>query len=247
MKLPSIDWDIRRFDSLDSTNRYLLDEARAGVPEGVVAVADHQTAGRGRRGRTWLAPPGASLLCSVLLRPSLAPGRTHLLTMAAGMAMAAGIERVVGFVPELKWPNDLMVGDRKLAGLLAEADIGPTGDARAVVVGVGVNVEWIEFPPELADTATACNLVVGRPVDRFELLDAFLEELEASYGRLDGVLPRYRARLATLGRRVRVERTDGPIVGRAVDVGHAGELLVEVDAGCIVEVHAGDMVHVRDA
>jgi BirA family biotin operon repressor/biotin-[acetyl-CoA-carboxylase] ligase len=233
--------EVRWFDSLDSTNRYVLDEARRGAPEGLVAVADVQTAGRGRRGRGWVAPPGASLLVSVLLRPSLAPEQTPLVSMACGVAMAEAVARVAGFTPGLKWPNDLVVGDRKLAGILAERD------ADAVVVGAGVNVEWREFPPELAETATACNLEAGHTVDRRALLEAFLTELDARYADLDAVTAEYRSRLATLGRRVRVERSDGVLVGRAVDVGGAGQLLVENDRGDVVEVHVGDVVHLRDA
>ena len=232
--------EVRWFDSLDSTNRYLLDEARRGAPEGLVAVADVQTAGRGRRGREWVAPPGASLLVSVLLRPALAPEQTPLVTMACGVAMADAVAGVAGFAPALKWPNDLVVGDRKLVGILAERD----GDA--VVVGAGVNVEWRAFPTELAETATACNLEAGHSVDRRELLDAFLAELDRRYADLNGVVGEYRARLATMGRRVRVERPDGDLVGRAVGIGAAGQLHVEDDDGEVVEVHVGDVVHLRD-
>ena len=231
--------EVRWFDSLDSTNRYVLDEARRGAPEGLTAVADFQTAGRGRRGRAWVAPPGASLLVSVLLRPALPPERTSLVSMACGVAMAEAVTRVAGFVPELKWPNDLVVGDRKLAGILAERD----GDA--VVVGLGVNVEWHDFPPEIAETATACNLEIGRAIDRRALLDAFLTELDARYADLAAVAAEYRSRLETLGRRVRVERPDDVLVGVAVDVGGAGQLVVRDDGGEIVEVHVGDVVHLR--
>jgi BirA family biotin operon repressor/biotin-[acetyl-CoA-carboxylase] ligase len=233
--------EVRWFDSLDSTNRYLLDEARRGAPEGLVAVADFQTAGRGRRGREWVAPPGASLLVSVLLRPALAQEQTSLVTMACGVAMVDAVARVAGFTPRLKWPNDLVVGDRKLVGILAERD----GDA--VVVGAGVNVEWQAFPAELTETATACNLEAGHSVDRRELLDAFLAELDRRYADLDAVVGEYRARLATLGRRVRVEGPDGDLVGRAVGIGAAGQLQVEVDGGAVVEVRVGDVVHLRDA
>jgi BirA family transcriptional regulator, biotin operon repressor / biotin---[acetyl-CoA-carboxylase] ligase len=233
--------EVRWFDSLDSTNRYLLDEARRGAPEGLVVVADYQTAGRGRRDRGWVAAPGASLLVSVLLRPSLTPERTPLVAMACGVAMAEAVARVAGFAPGLKWPNDLVVNDRKLAGILAEAD----GDA--VVVGAGVNVEWWDFPPELAETATACNVEAGHPVDRRDLLESFLAELDRRSGDLDGVVEEYRARLATLGRRVRVERSGGDLVGRAVGVGGTGELRLEDDHGAVVEVHVGDVVHLRDA
>jgi len=233
--------EVRWFDSLDSTNRYLLDEARRGAPEGLVAVADFQTAGRGRRGRGWVAPPGASLLVSVLLRPALAPEQTPLVTMACGVAMVDAVARVAGFNPGLKWPNDVVVGDRKLVGILAERDGG------AVVVGAGVNVEWRAFPAELAETATACNLEAGRSVDRRQLLDVFLAELDRRYAELDAVVGEYRARLETLGRRVRVEGPDGDVVGRAVGIGAAGQLQVEVDGGGAVEVRVGDVVHLRDA
>jgi len=231
--------EVRWFDSLDSTNRYLLDEARRGAPEGLVAVADYQTAGRGRRGRGWVAPPGASLLVSVLLRPALAPEQTPLVMMACGVAMVDAVARVAGFIPALKWPNDLVVGDRKLVGILAERD----GDA--VVVGAGVNVEWRAFPAELAETATACNLEAGHSVDRRELLAAYLAELDLRYADLDRV-DEYRTRLATLGRRVRVERPDGDLVGRAVGIGAIGQLRVEDDGGDVLEVHVGDVVHLRD-
>jgi BirA family biotin operon repressor/biotin-[acetyl-CoA-carboxylase] ligase len=232
--------EVRWFDSLDSTNRYVLDEARRGAPEGLVAVADFQTAGRGRRGRGWVAPPGSSLLVSVLLRPSLVPEQTPIVSMACGVALVDAIARVAGFTPELKWPNDLVVADRKLVGILAERD----GDA--VVVGAGVNVEWREFPSELTATATACNLEAGYSVDRRALLDAFLVELDRRYADLGGVVAAYRQRLGTLGRRVRVERSDGDVVGRAVGIGDVGQLCVEDDRGDVIEVHVGDVVHLRD-
>jgi len=238
---PATATEVRWFASLDSTNSYLLDESRRGAPEWLVAVADFQTQGRGRRGRSWIAPPGASLLASVLLRPELPPERLQPVSIVSGVAMAHAVHRVAGFLPALKWPNDLVVGRRKLAGLLAESD----GDA--VVVGIGVNVEWHDFPPELADTATACNLEAGRMVDRRELLSVFLVELEQRYPRMDVVIDDYRALLATLGRRVRVERPDGDLVGRAVDVGSAGELVVDVDGRGRLTVHVGDVVHLRDA
>jgi BirA family biotin operon repressor/biotin-[acetyl-CoA-carboxylase] ligase len=232
-------FEVRRFDSLDSTNRYLLDEARSGAPAGTVAVADYQTAGRGRRGRNWLAPPGASLLVSVLLRPRLAPGRAQVVTMAAGVALAEAVERIANFAPDLKWPNDLVAGDRKLAGLLAEAD------GEALVIGVGLNVQWADFPLEIAELATACNLECGHAVDRGEVFDAYLERLAARITDLDASTTEYRRRLATIGRRVRVEQGDGDVVGRARDVGDSGELLVETDEGRVVAVHSGDVVHLR--
>jgi BirA family biotin operon repressor/biotin-[acetyl-CoA-carboxylase] ligase len=244
--------DLRVLDEVDSTNRVVLDDARAGAPEGLVVVADQQSAGRGRLGRTWVAPPGGSLLVSVLLRPSLPVERVHVVTMAAGVALADAVRDVAGIDASLKWPNDVLVRDRKLAGMLTEADLSPgtegaKGDVRGVVLGVGVNVNWGHVPAELAGLATACDIEAGRPVDRADVLGAFLVGLDAQLRALDRVALEYRRRLATLGRRVRVELSDGPLLGRAVEVDVSGRLLVEVDSGCIVEVAAGDVVHLRDA
>lgn len=249
--------DVRRFAEIDSTNRYVLEEARAGAPEGLVAVADHQSAGRGRRGRTWVAPPGSALMLSVLLRPSLGAGEAHLLAVAVAVAAAEACDEVAGLAPALKWPNDLVVpapggaGDRKLGGVLAEADV--RGDRLgAVVVGVGLNLDWPSPPPELAAVAVALAQAAGRPVDREALLGALLSRLDASYGRLlatpdgrDDLAARYRRRCATLGRRVRVDLGAETLVGRAVDVTAEGHLVVATDGGDRRTLAVGDVVHLR--
>jgi BirA family transcriptional regulator, biotin operon repressor / biotin---[acetyl-CoA-carboxylase] ligase len=224
----------------DSTNRRLLEAARAGAPDGQVLVADHQVAGRGRLGREWSAPPGASLLVSVLLRPDLAPEDRHLVVVAAAVAMADAVAATTGVIAGLKWPNDLLVGNRKLAGILAEA----AGDA--VVVGIGVNLDWPEIPEELEGIATACNLEGGRPTSREDLLAAFLKRYEDRLADLDETRRAYETKLATIGRRVRVERADGTLVGVATGVDGGGRLLVDVD-GSMAVIAAGDVVHLRDA
>jgi BirA family biotin operon repressor/biotin-[acetyl-CoA-carboxylase] ligase len=231
--------EVRRLRETDSTNREALDAARAGAGDGLVVVADHQQAGRGRLGRTWSAPPGASLLVSVLLRPGLAVEDRHLVVMAAAVAMADAVAASTGVAATLKWPNDLLVDDRKLAGILAEA----VGDA--VVVGIGVNVDWPEVPDELVGIATACNLEGGRPTTRDELLDAFLSRYEGRLADLDATAVEYRARLGTIGRNVRVERADGNLVGLATGVDDHGRLLVTTDGGTTEAIAAGDVVHLR--
>jgi BirA family biotin operon repressor/biotin-[acetyl-CoA-carboxylase] ligase len=223
-----MDWDVRRFEELDSTNRYLLDEARAGAREGVVAVADHQTAGRGRLGRTWDTQPEAALLVSFLLRPTLPGDRLHLVTAAVAVAAAAACEDVAGVRPELKWPNDLLVGDRKLAGVLAEADLP------SVVVGIGINVRS-------APDGAAC---LGVEVSRDALLDRLLVHLGDRYGRWDDVAAEHRRRCSTIGRTVRVELADETFTGTAADVDADGRLLVDVGV-CIRTVTAGDVIHLR--
>ncbi len=238
-----------------STNADALALVRAGQPEGLVVVADHQTAGRGRRGRSWEAPPGASLLASIVLRPPA--GLVEACTMAVGVAAAEAVEAVAGFAPRLKWPNDLVwpgdgsAPDRKLAGILAEADWPESGPA--VVVGIGINVAWpAELPPELADVAVACNHVRGVEVDREDLLLALLEHLEAWYGPMVGsgdtgpLRAAWRARSATLGREVRVDLGPEVLEGTAVDVDELGHLVVVTEAGDRRTVAAGDVVHLRN-
>lgn len=259
--------DVRWVPETGSTNADAMDLARHGAPEGVVVVADHQTAGRGRAGRTWSAPPGASLLTSVLLRPpaEVADG----CTMAVALAASEAVEQVAGFVPRLKWPNDLVWPgdgsgpDRKLAGILAEAD-WPTGSSASsgvrkaapgervvVVVGIGVNVTWPdELPEELADIAVACNHVSGTPVDREDLLVAMLTRLAHWYGRLvsgdrAALVDAWRARSATLGRRVRIDLGRDDVVGTAVDVTEEGHLVVETLEGERRSFAVGDVVHLR--
>lgn len=253
--------EIRWVEQTGSTNADLLSEAVRGAPDGLVLVADHQTAGRGRLDRRWSAPPGASLLVSVLLRPSSAPSDAHLLTTAAGVAAVDACRRVAGVTPGLKWPNDLVIlaGDRfaqrKLGGILAEARV--EGDRLdVVVVGLGLNVEWPpDLPPELAEVAVALNHVAGRSVDREELLvewlrtlDGLLAALDTPDGRAD-LLERARRASATIGRSVRAELPDGSVVeGVATALGDDGHLVVApLAGGPTVEVAVGDVVHLRHA
>lgn len=184
---------------------------------------------------------------SVLLRPTLAPDATHVLTMASALALAEAVGDVARVDAELKWPNDLMVNDRKLAGLLAEADVTAQGEVRAVVVGVGCNVEWVEFPADLADIATACNLEAGRSVDRGLLLDSFLSRLASRLDALELVAGDYGERLGTLGQPVRVDLGEGSVEGIAESVDALGRLVVAPALGPRVAVAVGDVVHLRGA
>lgn len=240
---------LRHLREVDSTNRLLLDEAAAGAPAGAVAVADVQHAGRGRLGRTWVAPPGASLLVSVLLRPALEPARLGLVPITAGIAAAEAVAQTTDerVHPQLKWPNDLVIGSHKLAGILAEA----TGDA--VVLGMGLNVNWepSDVPEELSGIATALSLVDARPApSRGALLAAWLirwhgwlEVLAAPAGPAR-VVAAWTRRSATLGREVRVEQARETVVGTAVAMSDEGHLVVDTATGRR-EIAAGDVVHVR--
>jgi BirA family biotin operon repressor/biotin-[acetyl-CoA-carboxylase] ligase len=229
-----------------STNDDLAAAARAGAPDRTVLVTDHQTAGRGRLGRRWDAPPGASLLVSVLVRPrsATAAARLHGVTQAMGLAARRACTDVGGFTPVLKWPNDLLVGNRKLAGILAEA-VADRGRVVAVVVGMGLNVAWPAAP---TDEAISASSAAGRAVERDALLDAVLRHLAGlldDWGHdPDALREQYRAALGTLGRRVRVETPTVTVEGVAVDVGTDGELVVDAD-GTRHEISVGDVIHLR--
>ena len=242
------EWDIRWFEEVDSTNSYLRDQARRGAPDGLVAAADHQTAGRGRLDRRWESPPGANLLVSVLLRPRCRPDDLHLCTGALALAAADACLEVAGVEPALKWPNDLLVGDAKLAGVLAEAEFDG-GVLAAVVAGIGVNVAW----PGPADAGGTCLDDLGRgaqPVDRKVLLDRLLVALAARRPLLDDDAGRrdladeVRRRCTTVGEQVRVTLPTEVLTGTAVAIDDAGRLVVET-AGGPYRVTAGDVVHLR--
>jgi BirA family biotin operon repressor/biotin-[acetyl-CoA-carboxylase] ligase len=234
-------WDVHYVEQTASTNSDLLALARAGAPAGTVLRAGHQTAGRGRLGRTWKASPGSSLLASILLDTEPVPFVT---VSRVALAASDACRHLAGVEAALKWPNDLVVGDRKLAGLLAESDGGPT-----VVVGIGCNVRRppsAAGPPEAvhplgADLSAAPGPVPGPGA----LLDELLERLDRWLDRTpDEVLAAYRSRCATLGRDVRVVLPGQDLEGRAAGITPAGELEVVV-GGVTRVVRAGDVVHVR--
>jgi BirA family biotin operon repressor/biotin-[acetyl-CoA-carboxylase] ligase len=233
-----------------STNADLLERAAGGAPEGSVLVAEAQTAGRGRMGRAWLSPPGAALMFSVLLRPAaVPPGRRGWIPLLAGLAVASAVTAVAGLDARLKWPNDVLAGDRKLAGILAEQSAG------AIVVGVGINVSARRDELPVA-TATSLALEGAPGTGRAELLGAALGELERRYlswaggtapGDPDasGLRAEYRRRCVTLGRPVRAEFPGGGTArGTALDVDPEGRLLLGTARGPLA-VSAGDVVHLR--
>jgi BirA family biotin operon repressor/biotin-[acetyl-CoA-carboxylase] ligase len=229
-----------------STNADLL--ARGG-PEGQVLVAEEQTAGRGRMGRSWVSKPGASLTFSVLLRPaSVPPARRGWLPLLTGVAVATAVRSVAAVPATLKWPNDVLVGDRKLAGILAEQS------GEAVVIGIGVNVATAADALPVSPTGLQATslLVEGADVARDVLLTEVLRQLEHYYlrfrsdpGERSGVLAAYRTLCATLGRQVRVELPgDRSLAGVAEDVDADGRLLVRA-ADTTTPISAGDVIHVR--
>jgi len=249
--------DIQVVESTGSTNADLLARALAGEPEGAVLVAEEQHAGRGRMGRTWTSPPRAALTFSVLLKPAVPLARRGWLPLLAGVAVATAVTQVTGVRTGLKWPNDLLTADAKLAGILAEA----AGDAVVVGIGLNVSTEPAELSHLLAPTrpgalpATSLRAAGATALDRASLLLAILGELEHWYrawqragGDPDrsGLRAEYTRLSATIGRTVRAELPGGQALsGPAVGVDSDGRLLVRVSSGSEVAVAAGDVVHLR--
>jgi len=241
------------FQTIDSTNTVAAGLAGAPEGEGLVVVADAQTAGRGRRGRSWFSPPGSGLYVSVVLAPGRGPHGTRataLLTLAAGVALAEAVEAVTGLAPEIKWPNDLLVARRKLAGILAEGHTleGRSGpEAFRVVLGFGINVGPAAYPPEIADRATSLEGELGRAVDRGGLFAASLAALarrsgDLDAGRFDAILDDWRRRSpGSDGARVRWQAPEGPRSGVTSGIDDTGALLVRRE-GIVERLVAGEVV-----
>ena len=230
-------WRVEVVPTVGSTNAAVVERALAGEPAGLVVVAEEQTAGRGRLDRAWTSPPRAGLTLSALVRPGLPPARWPWLPLLTGLAVATAVRELAELDAVLKWPNDVLVGERKVCGVLAEMPL-----AGAAVLGIGLNVttRQDELPH---DGATSLQLAGAATTDRDPLLRAVLRALTDVLADVDGSRAAYRRRCSTLGRRVRVELPGGTAVeGTADAVDDDGRLVVAGTA-----YGAGDVVHLRPA
>jgi BirA family biotin operon repressor/biotin-[acetyl-CoA-carboxylase] ligase len=240
-----VNWQLHHVTETGSTNADVAAAAREGGAEGTVLVAEYQTAGRGRLGRSWQAPPGTGLAVSMLLRPSVPANRWPWLPLLAGVAVVEALHAHPGTETVLKWPNDVLLGSKKLAGVLVERVDGPAG--AAAVVGVGLNLT--------AAPAGAVSLLAAgfADVPRDDVLAVLLDVFGARYETWHGehgdpqpwLAPLYHRLCDTLGREVRATLPDrAPVVGRAIDVDLDGRLIVRTDAGDVA-ISAGDVEHLR--
>ena len=240
---------LHHFELISSTNDHARELAEEGAGHGEVVIADSQTGGRGRRGRPWVSPPGLNAYFSVILRPELPPARAPELTLLASVAICDAL-RQANVPAAIKWPNDLLVQDRKIAGILTEMASEPERVHWAVIgIGVNVNAAATDFPPELRDVATSVLLERGEPAPRALFVAACLTALESWLDRhaeegFEPVRLAWRERSATLGREVTVKTDGREIAGRAEDIDAAGALLVRTDEG-IQRILSGDVIHLR--
>jgi BirA family transcriptional regulator, biotin operon repressor / biotin---[acetyl-CoA-carboxylase] ligase len=241
---------ILRYGSLASTNTEAARLASEGAAEGLTIVADEQTAGRGRLQRMWISPAGAGLYVSILLRPKIPINRWSLVTFAAALAVHDALFAACGVEADIKWPNDILAGERKICGILAEAI--ETNAGRAVVVGIGINLTREAFPKQLAEIATSVEESTGYRPNREILLSRLLESLSGWYELLEGTSGANTIRIAWIsnssyasGKRVRISNGDEVFEGVTRGLEVDGALRVETETEGIRIVRAGDIVSVR--
>ncbi|MBS2007136.1 MAG: biotin--[acetyl-CoA-carboxylase] ligase [Cyanobacteria bacterium SZAS TMP-1] len=230
------------WQTIDSTNSRAAELAAGGAPEGVIVLSRQQTAGRGRHGRVWVTPPDAGIAFSVILRPTIPLTRLPLVTLATGTAVARAIEKSVGVRLGLKWVNDLVLGGRKVGGILAEMP------GQALIVGIGINVRFApqDVPEDLQTKIEWLERVVGRPVDPNLIVVALADELEKSYqallaGKVDEIVSAWKSYSVTIGQNIKSKNGGQTLRGRAVDITTSGALVVELEDGTRTELHAGEI------
>ncbi len=241
------------YEKIDSTNVQAKEEAANGASHGTLLVADMQTAGMGRRGRSWESPAGTNLYFSLILRPDFAPDKASMLTLVMALAVAEGMERVKpdelpdNFpMPEIKWPNDIVINGKKVCGILTEMSV-QEGAIGHVIVGVGINVQKQAFAPQLVQTATDMETQWGLKAPREELLAHIMAAFEAYYkrfeekGNLAELREIYNKRLVNLGREVQVLDPQGEYAGIATGINDMGELGVKLADGQMTYVYAGEV------
>lgn len=240
---------VLRFESLPSTNTELARLASDGAAEGVSIVADEQTAGRGRLQRAWSSPRGAGLYFSILLRPTTRQNYWPLITFMAALAVGDALREACGLGTDIKWPNDILSGERKICGILAEAIDTPSG--RAVILGIGINLTENAFPPELANVATSVSEATGSAPEREQILAALLTALSHWYSLLDNpslIIDAWSNRSSyALGKLVQVSNGDDVWQGTTAGVEPDGALRLRTSSGDIKLVRAGDVYRIRSA
>ncbi len=237
---------IHYFQEVDSTNNKAKQLAFAGAPEGTLIIAEEQTGGRGRLGRGWFSPLGG-LWFSLILRPQISPSEVSKVTLLAGAAGAETIQEATGLEPKIKWPNDILIDGKKLAGILTEMET-EADRVHFVILGMGINanIDRANFPPDLRKTAVSLSEALGKNVDRGGILRTLLKKLESGYAQLksgafSSVLNSWRKRSDTLGSGVRIETVGEVIEGKAVDISDQGALVLELDSGEHRNVWSGDL------
>ena len=238
--------EILYFDSIDSTNNELKRQAEKGVKHGLLAVAEEQTAGRGRRGHAWVSPPGTGIWFSFLLKPEISPDKASMLTIVAAMAVSGAIREVTGLDAQIKWPNDIVVNKKKVCGMLTELS-AELSCINYVVIGIGINANMKEFPDEIKDIASSLYIESGKQVKRAYVIEAVGRYFEKYYeafikaGDLSTIADEYNTMLANAGKQVRIIGNDKEEIYTAVGINPEGGLVVKDDDGNLKEIRSGEV------
>lgn len=242
--------EIRLLNETSSTNTLAMEIAQGGAAEGVVVIAESQTAGRGRLGRGWVSPPG-NIYMSVILRPQLPPHKAPLVTLAAAVAAAVAVRKSSGVIAEIKWPNDILVRGRKIGGILTEMSAEPER-VKHIILGMGINVNMdpAKLPRDIRGRSTSLSKEVGREMDRSLFAAGVLNELEHWYQALQRnealVLKEWEVLNMTIGRRVAVSGPLGGLEGKAEGIDPEGRLILRLDDNTLRTVAAGDVIILKD-
>jgi len=243
--------EVISYAQISSTNNVALELAAGGTQEGTLVTAEYQTFGRGRRKRKWLSPARTSILASLILRPSIMLHEAQSIVLISAVAVAHAIRNVTQLPALIKWPNDVMVNDRKVSGILAEMRTEGSM-VKFIVLGIGVtvNLPRSRFPKEIMDVATSLSHELGHGVSRIALLQEILRQLEQRYvkikeHKIDNIIAEWKALSATIGRQVRITLPRRIINGHALDIDESGALLVRVSTGEIQRIMADDAVQLR--
>lgn len=238
--------NVEYHETIDSTNLRAKRLAEDGAGTGTLVVSDFQNAGRGRRGRSWISPPGKNIFMSLILRPDILPSSASMLTLVAALAVQEGIFLETGLETGIKWPNDIVSGGRKICGILTEMSAELEG-IHYVVVGIGINVNMEEIPGEAAPVATSLFLETGKKVRRSPLIARIMTSFEKYYeqfisrGDLSELISVYNNHMVNVGKEVRVLDPAGDYVGKASGINERGELLVEMPDGEVKHVNSGEV------
>lgn len=237
------------YDETDSTNTRIRLLAESGEENGTLAVADMQSAGRGRRGRTWISPSGSNIYMSLLLKPDILPGKASMLTLVMALAIADAIEKETGLNARIKWPNDIVVNGKKVCGILTEMDM-EADYIRDIIIGVGINVNQSsedDFAEEIREHASSLKLLSGHTVSRSSLVARSMLSFENYYNifctdtSLKTLMKEYNSRLVNMDNEVRVLEPGGEYTGIAKGINEIGELIVQREDGTVVNVYAGEV------
>lgn len=242
--------EILFYRTAGSTNALAMDLADT-TAEGVVILADNQTSGKGRLGRTWWSPPGQNIAMSILLKPRIAPSEVTLLTVMSAVACADAIRKTTGLSAAIKWPNDLMVSGRKIGGILTELRVADKRITRAVVgIGINVNSDRAQLPEEIRETATSVRIETGSAIAREELISGVLNEVDRRYeilrcGEKPVLLEEWKSLSSTLGKKVSVVIGDRILHGDAESIDDEGRLVLRLASGESEKIHSGDLTVLR--